>query len=414
MWKSTATGRDRRRTIAWVLVFAVVLLATALGAYAYGRAQSPAALGKEDRESLALYAEALDTVRDDYVDREAIDPRKQTYGAIEGMLDTLGDEGHTRFLTPEEREQNREDLSGTYVGVGVTLENEDEKVVVAAPIEDSPADRAGIEPGDVVVAVNGESVRGEDLSQVVEKVKGPEGTEVKLTVSRGEQEREFDLERTEIETPVASWVLIPGSDVAHVRLSSFSNDSAEKLREAFEESRAAGARRFVLDLRNNPGGSLDQAVEIAGYFLKPGSVVYIREDASGEREEIEAGGGVERTDAPMAVLVNGGTGSSSEILAGALRDNDRAVVIGKKTFGTGTVLKEFVLRDGSAILLGVAEWLTPDGDFIRGTGIAPDVEVSLEEGAEPLVPSDARDLSKEEILERDAQLRRAFEILQDQ
>ena len=395
-------------------MFAVVLLATALGAYAYGRAQSPAALGKEDRESLALYAEALDTVRDDYVDREAIDPRKQTYGAIEGMLDTLGDEGHTRFLTPEEREQNREDLSGTYVGVGVTLENEDEKVVVAAPIEDSPADRAGIEPGDVVVAVNGESVRGEDLSQVVEKVKGPEGTEVKLTVSRGEQERVFDLERTEIETPVASWVLIPGSDVAHVRLSSFSNDSAEKLREAFEESRAAGARRFVLDLRNNPGGSLDQAVEIAGYFLKPGSVVYIREDASGEREEIEVGGGVERTDAPMTVLVNGGTGSSSEILAGALRDNDRAVVIGKKTFGTGTVLKEFVLRDGSAILLGVAEWLTPDGDFIRGTGIAPDVEVSLEEGAEPLVPSDARDLSKEEILARDTQLRRAFEILQDQ
>ena len=413
MWKSTATGRDRRRAIAWVLVFAVVLLATALGAYAYGRSQSPAALGKEDRESLALYAEALDTVRDDYVDREAIDPRKQTYGAIEGMLDTLGDGGHTRFLTPEEREQNREDLSGTYVGIGVTLENEDEKVIVVAPIENSPADRAGIEAGDVVVAVNGESVRGEDLSHVVEKVKGPEGTEVKLTVMRGEEERVFDLERSEIEAPVASWVLIPGSDVAHVRLSSFSNDSAEKLREAFEESQSAGAQRFVLDLRDNPGGNLDQAVEIAGYFLKAGSVVYIRENASGEREEIEVGDGVERTDAPMAVLVNGGTGSSSEILAGALRDNDRAVVIGKKTFGTGTVLKEFVLRDGSAILLGVAEWLTPHGDFIRGTGIAPDIEVSLEEGAEPLVPSEARGLSREEILERDAQLRRAFENLQD-
>jgi carboxyl-terminal processing protease len=395
-------------------MFVAVLLATALGAYAYGRAQSPAALDVEDRESLALYAEALDTVRDDYVDKQAIDPEKQTYGAIEGMLDTLGDEGHTRFLTPEEREQNREDLSGSYVGVGVTLENEDEKVVVAAPIEGTPADRAGIESGDVVVAVNGESVRGEDLSQVVERVKGPEGTQVKLTVLRGEEERVFDLERTEIEAPVASWVLIPGSDVAHVRLSSFSNDSAEKLREAIEESRAAGARSFVLDLRDNPGGSLDQAVEIAGYFLKPGSVVYIRENASGEREEIEVEGGVERTDAPMAVLVNGGTGSSSEILAGALRDNDRAVVIGKKTFGTGTVLEEFVLRDGSAILLGVAEWLTPDGDFIRGTGIAPEIEVSLDEGAEPLVPSEARDLSREEILDRDAQLRRAFENLRDQ
>src|ERR671914_2918764 len=127
-----------------MLAFVVLLLATAYGAYAYGRSQSPEALGEKDRQSLALYAQALDTVRDDYVDREAIDPEKQTYGAIEGMLDTLGDEGHTRFLTPEEREQNREDLSGTYVGIGVTLENEDEKVVVVAPIEDSPADRAGI------------------------------------------------------------------------------------------------------------------------------------------------------------------------------------------------------------------------------------------------------------------------------
>ncbi len=329
------------------------------------------------------------------------------------MLDTLGDDGHTRFLTPEEREQNREGLSGTYVGIGVQLEDEDDEVVVTAPIENSPADRAGIESGDVVVAVNGESVRDDDLSEVVEKIKGPEGTEVELTILRGEEERVFDLKRAEIEAPVASWILIPGSDVAHVRLASFSNDSAEKLREAFEEARAAGARRFVLDLRNNPGGSLDQTIEIAEYFLEPGSVVYIRENASGEREEIEVQGGAGLTDAPMAVLVNEGTASSAEILAGALRDNERATVIGETTFGTGTVLSEFVLRDGSAILLGVAEWLTPDGDFIRETGIAPDVEVPLEEDAEPLTPSEARDLSKEEILEKDAQLGRAFETLQD-
>ncbi len=159
---------------------------------------------------------------------------------------------------------------------------------------------------------------------------------------------------------------------------------------------------------------MDQAVEMAGDFLEPGSVVYLREDASGGREEIEVEGGAEPTDAPMAVLVNEGTASSSEILAGALRDNDRATVIGETTFGTGTVLSEFVLGDGSAILLGVAEWLTPDGDFIRETGIAPDVEVALSEGTEPLTPGEARDLSKEEILERDAQLARAFENLRDQ
>jgi carboxyl-terminal processing protease len=208
--------------------------------------------------------------------------------------------------------------------------------------------------------------------------------------------------------------MIPSSDVAFVRLSSFSDDSAEKLALAFEEARTAGARRFVLDLRNNPGGRLDQAVRMSGNFLEPGSVVYVREDASGEREEVAVDGGAEPIDAPMAVLVDEGTASSSEILAGALRDNDRATVIGETTFGTGTVLSEFVLRDGSAILLGVAEWLTPDGDFIRETGIEPDVEVALGEDAEPLIPSEAKDLSREEILERDAQLARALETLQDQ
>jgi carboxyl-terminal processing protease len=414
VWKNTAKGRERRRAVVWVLAFAVLLLATAYGAYAYGRSQSPAALGEKDRQSLALFAEALATVRDDYVDREAIDSKKQTYGAIEGMLDTLGDEGHTRFLTPAERERNREGLSGTYVGIGVTLENEEEEVVVTSPVEGSPADEAGIQPGDVVVAVDGESVRGEDLSGVVAKVRGPEGTRVELTVLRDGKERVFDLERTEIESPVASWVLIPGSDVAHVRLSYFSDDSAEKLRQAFEEARAAGARRFILDLRNNPGGRLDQAVEMAGDFLQPGSVVYVRQDASGEREEIKVEGGPEPTDAPVVVLVNEGTASSSEILAGALRDNDRAPVIGETTFGTGTVLSEFALRDGSAILLGVAEWLTPDGDFIRETGIVPDEKVPLGENAEPLTPGEARDLSREEILGSDAQLRRAFEKLQGQ
>ncbi|MDQ3862854.1 MAG: S41 family peptidase, partial [Actinomycetota bacterium] len=360
-----------------------------------------------------LYAQALDIVRDDYVDQGAVDPEKQTYAAIEGMLDSLGDEGHTRFLTPEEREQNREGLSGTYVGIGVQLEDKEDEVLVAAPIEGSPAEEAGVESGDVVVAVNGESVRGEDISEVVQKVKGPEGSRVRLTVLRDGEERVFDLERAEIQVPVVSWTLVPGTDVADVRLASFSNDSAKEVREAFEEARVAGARRFILDLRSNPGGRLDQAVEIAGDFLQPGSVVYIRKDASGEREEIKVEGGAEPIDAPLVVLVNGGSASSSEILAGALRDNDRATVIGETTFGTGTVLSEFTLKDGSAILLGVAEWLTPNGDFIRETGIVPDVKVALDEGDEPLTPSEIRDLPEEEILKSDAQLARALNELEE-
>lgn len=414
MWRETQTKHDWRNALARALIFAVALVATALGAFYLGRSQSPASLGDQDRESLALYAEALDIVRDDYVDQEAIDPTKQTYGAIEGMLDTLGDEGHTRFLTPEEREQNQEGLSGTYVGIGVQLETRDDEVVVATPIEDSPAERAGIRSGDVLVAVNGESVRGVEISEIVERVKGPEGSTVRVTVLRGEEERQYNLKRAEIRSPVVSWAMIGETDVAHVSLSSFSDDSAKELREAFEEARSAGARRFVLDLRNNPGGRLDQAVEIAGFFLEPGSVAYVRKEASEGREEVEVEGEPGLTEAPLVVLVNEGSASSSEILAGALRDNDRATVVGETTFGTGTVLSEFVLRDGSSILLGVAEWLTPDGDFIRESGIAPDVEVELQEGTEPLAPDEVRDLSREEILERDAQLRRAYEDLQGQ
>jgi carboxyl-terminal processing protease len=413
MWKSTAKEHGRRRTVVWVLALVVLLVATALGSYLYGRSQSPATLGEEDRDSLALYAQALDIVRDDYVDQEAVDPEKQTYAAIEGMLDSLGDEGHTRFLTPEEREQNHEGLSGTYVGIGVQLEDKEDEVLVAAPIEGSPAEEAGIESGDVVVAVDGESVRGEDISEVVQKVKGPEGSQVRLTVLRDGEERVFDLERAVIEVPVVSWAQIPDTDVALVRLASFTNDSAKEVRGAFQEAQAAGARRFILDLRDNPGGRLDQAVEIAGDFLRTGSVVYIRQEASGEREKIEVEDGAERIEAPLAVLVNEGSASSSEILAGALRDNDRAKVIGETTFGTGTVLSEYTLKDGSAILLGVAEWLTPDGDFIRETGIVPDVKVTLDEDAEPLAPSEVRDLSKEEIRKRDPQLGRALDELQE-
>jgi carboxyl-terminal processing protease len=397
-----------------VLVFMLVLVATAFGAYMFGRSQSPASLEVEDRKSLALYAEALDTVRDDYVDQGAIDSKKQTYGAIEGMLETLGDEGHTRFLTPEERKQNNQDLSGSYEGIGIEIVNKGDKIVVVTPIEGSPADRAGFESGDVLVAVNGKSVQDDELSEVIRKIKGPEGTRVEVTVRRGQKERKFDLQRAEIKVPIVSWAMIPDTDVAYVFLSSFSDTSAEELRKAFEEARAAGARRYILDLRDNPGGRLDQAVEMAGYFLKPDSVVYIRKEASGEREEIKVQGDPESTDAPLAVLVNEGSASSAEILAGALRDNGRATVIGETTFGTGTVLSEFVLRDGSSILLGVAEWLTPDGDFIRDTGITPDVKVPLEEGTDPLTPDDVSDLSRDEVLEKDAQLREAYEKVEGQ
>ncbi|MDQ4003433.1 MAG: PDZ domain-containing protein, partial [Actinomycetota bacterium] len=171
MWKDTATKIDRRRALVARVVLLLAVLMLVLAAYLYGRSQSPAGLSAEDEESVALYAEALREVREEYVDKEAVDPEEQTYGAIEGMLESLDDEGHTRFLTPEEIEKNREGLSSTYVGIGVQLEDKDNEVVVSSPIDGSPAKEAGVEPGDVLVAVDGESVQGEDVKGISERVR---------------------------------------------------------------------------------------------------------------------------------------------------------------------------------------------------------------------------------------------------
>lgn len=413
MWKNTVTKEEQRRLLARRLALVLVALVLMLAAYFYGRSESPAGVSAENRESVALYVEALETVREDYVGREAIDAEEQTYGAIEGMLETLGDEGHTRFLSPEEIEQSRQGLSSTYVGVGIKLDNKDGEVVVTSPIDGSPAEEAGIESGDVLVAVDGDSVQGEDVKQIADEVRGPEGSEVELTMLRDEEERDFNVERAELEVSASSWNLIPGTDVAHLRLTSFSENSAEKLAEATAEARAAGAERFVLDLRDNAGGLVKQAREVAAQFLPGGSVIYIQRDAEGNEEEIPVPEDNVPLDAPLVVLVNGGSASSAEIVAGALRDNERAEVVGETTFGTGTVLKEYTLSDGSAIQLGTKEWLAPAGDFIRGSGIDPDIEASLKEGQEPHTPEEARDLSKEEVFEEDAQLERAFEVLQE-
>lgn len=384
----------------------------------YGRSQSPAVLTDEDRENVALYAEALDLVREDYVDQEAVDPREQTYGAIRGMIDSLGDGGHTRFLAPNEVEENRESLSGSYVGVGIRLsEEEDGRIVVTSPIDGSPAEEAGVETGDVIVAVDGERVEEEDTSEIAERVRGPEGSTVLLTVRREKEdrqrEREFELERRAVEVEAATWVTIPETDAALVRLSSFSANAVEELRGAIDEARGAGAKRFVLDLRDNPGGQVDQALGVSELFLEAGDVIYLRQEATGEPEEERAGEDADPIGEPVVVLVNGGTASSAEIVAGALRDNGRAEIVGETTFGTGTVLAERTLRDGSAILLGVAEWLTPNGDFIRESGIKPDIESRPAEGDEIVIPEEAEGLSREEMFSRDAQLKRAFEALRE-
>ena len=414
MWRENVTKVNRRVVIVRVMALVLVMLVLMLAAYLYGLSRSPAGISEEDRESVTLFVEALRAVQEDYVDQEAVDPEEQTYGAIEGMIDSLGDEGHTRFLSPEEVEKSREAVSSTYVGIGVRLEEKDDEIVVKTSMDGSLAEKTGIRSGDVLVAVDGESVTGEEFEEIGQRIRGIEGTYVDLTVLRDEEEREFIVERAELEMPVSSWSLIPGTDVAHLRLSSFSENSAEKLEGTIAEAQSAGAERFVLDLRDNPGGLVEQAEEVATLFLPAKSDVYIRKDAEGSGEETSVPEDNEPLDVPLVVLVNEGSSSSAEIVAGALRDNDRAEVVGETTFGTGTVLSEYPLSDGSAILLGVAEWLTPNGDSIRGTGIEPDIKVELEEGQEPNTPNETEGFTREEIFEEDAQLERAFEILRQE
>ena len=229
MWRENVTKVNRRVVILRVMALVLVMLVLMLAAYLYGLSRSPAGISEEDRESVTLFVEALRAVQEDYVDQEAVDPEEQTYGAIEGMIDSLGDEGHTRFLSPEEVEKSREAVSSTYVGIGVRLEEKDDEIVVKTSMDDSPAEKTGIRSGDVLVAVDGESVTGEEFEEIGQRIRGIEGTYVDLTVLRDEEEREFIVERAELEMPVSSWSLIPGTDVAHLRLSSFSENSAEKL-----------------------------------------------------------------------------------------------------------------------------------------------------------------------------------------
>jgi carboxyl-terminal processing protease len=413
-WLETVKKAGSRRFLRWGgIVVAIVLLTSA--SYYAGLSRGPAGLSEQSQEGVKLYAEALNLVQDEYVDQGQLDPDEQARAAIQGMLDSVGDKGHTRLLTPEESERNEQSISGRYVGVGIQIEGRDGAAVVTAPIDGSPASEAGIEPGDVIVGVEGENVEDRDLSDISRMIRGEEGSQVSITFRRDGEDRRLTLERSEIDVAAASWNMVPGTSAAHVRLSSFSAESAGELEETLSEVRDAGAERLVLDLRNNPGGRLDQAVESAKLFLDPESVVYIRQDAEGDREKVRTSGTPDggTFEAPMTVLVNGGTASSAEILAGALRDNERARLVGTTTFGTGTVLQPYELDDGSELLLGIAEWLTPDGDFIRENGIEPGVEAELDGDQEPLYPNGEDGLSREEILSRDSQLQRALELVRE-
>ncbi len=361
-----------------------------------------------------VFWQVWNIVQANFVDREVLEPTRLTYGAINGLINALGDEGHTRFLTPEEANRQRTDISGSFFGIGASVGVKDGLPIIVAPFDGSPADQAGVKAGDIIIEVNKEDVTSLPLNEVVDRIRGEKGTEVLLTIFRPDlnESLEISVIRDEINVPAATWAMIPGTDVALIRLNQFSANLNDELVKAIESAEAAGATSLVLDVRNNPGGLLAQAVEVTSQFLKDGNVL-LQEDADGNRENFEVVPNGIATDIPIVVLINRGSASSSEIFAGAIQDHERGLVVGETTFGTGTVLRPFELQGGATLLLGTSQWLTPDGRLIRKQGIEPDVTVEVPVGADLLSPLELKELTVTELLEsEDAQFLKALDLLE--
>ncbi|MDF2736114.1 MAG: carboxyl-terminal protease, partial [Chloroflexota bacterium] len=388
-------------------------LVTPLGA-ATGTTSNPASGPAASAPTeFGLIKEAWDTIHQQYVARDELDDKELIYGAIEGMTEAVGDTGHTDFMTAEEREERNDALSGSYVGIGVRINETDEGLPqVTSVFPGSPAEAAGLKPDDVIVAVDGRTTVEHSIDEVAGWVRGEAGTTVEVTIRRTDgSEKTVSIVRADVPIEPVTWALVPGSRTALIRLEQFSAGAADDMVKALKDARAAGADRIVLDLRGNPGGYVNEAVGVASQFLSSG-LVYIERNADGDREEHSVSPDGVATDLPIVVVVDGTTASSSEIVSGALQDAGRAQVVGETTFGTGTVLGEYTLSDGSALRIGTVEWLTPEGRRIWHEGIAPDVPIALPDGVVPLTPDDVRDLTPAEIDgTQDAQLSKALDAV---
>jgi carboxyl-terminal processing protease len=409
--------RRRLRKAAIVLGVGLVLVAvftTGAGLERIGAlpgrevpAETPAAA------DFGLIREAWDLLHTEYVGARDLDNKELAYAAINALAEATGDTGHTRFLTPAEREQARQDLSGSFVGIGVQVDTADNGVRIVDVFADSPAQKAGLQRGDVILEVDGTATAGTPLDKVVERVRGPEGSEVRLSIERSGESKPLDVvvTRAKVERPAVSWTMVPGSTIAHIRLEQFQSGSGDEVKAALKAAEAAGATGAVIDLRGNPGGYVDEARAVVSQFVGTG-VVYQTRDARGNVNPNDVVEGGVALDLPIVVLVDAGTASSSEITAGALQDAGRAKVVGVKTFGTGTVLGEFALADGSALRIGTVEWLTPKGRRIWHEGITPDVVVELPADVFPMTPDQvAEDTPVELAATKDAQLLKALELL---
>ena len=406
-------GRPALLATAFIVTFGIGVGIGRVDAPAADGASSPAASFKPGDE-LALIEQAWDTLHQKYVAADELNDRDLAYGAIDGMTQAVGDTGHTEFMTPEERKARNDALQGSYVGIGAEVDTAPEGLpMIVGVFRGSPAEKAGLHAGDVVLTVDGRTTVGQTLDTTVGWVRGERGTTVVLTVRNGADGpvRTVKVVRDDVHIEPVSWAMIPGTKTAMVRLEQFSSGASKDLHAALEAINEAGAERLVFDLRGNPGGYVNEAVAIASEFLASGTV-YQERNAQGETKSSQVKPGGIATKIPMIVLVDEGTASAAEIVSGAIQDAGRAQLVGAKTFGTGTVLGEFELADGSALRIGTVEWLTPKGRVIWHAGIEPDVAIARPAETDPVVPDDLQSMSAVQAKTiADPQLAKALQLV---
>ncbi len=353
--------------------------------------------GKPNGIDFGLFWNVWNSLQERYVDKEKLNTQEMVYGAISGLVEAVGDP-YTVFLPPKESEVFNQQIEGAFGGIGIEIGVREKILTVIAPIKDSPADKAGILAGDKIVKINSLSTEGMSMDEAVSKIRGAKGTTVTLTVfSNGDDKnKDFTITRDTIKIPSLEWKLMDG-DIAYIELNVFNKNADSDFKKAAKEISSSKATRIILDVRNNPGGFLDSAVYIAGFFLDRGQVVTIQKDAHGNQLVYKADGNSQLKKYPLIILANKGSASASEILAGALKDNRGILIVGEKTFGKGSVQELVGFSGGSELKVTIAKWLTPKGVSIQEHGIDADVQIELKE--------------EEAVAGKDSQLDKAVELI---
>lgn len=329
-----------------------------------------------------LFWDVWGLVSKEYVDKKAVDPQKMYYGAIQGMVAALGDP-YTVFLPPEAQKSTKEELGGSFEGVGIQLGfNKDKRLVVIAPLKGTPADKAGVQAGDIILKIDGKDTTNVTLPEAVNLIRGEKGSKVSLELfyEGDEKPRTVELVRDTIVVKSVEYSLkttTGGKSIGYIKLSRFGERTDEEWNEAVRSALADSAQGIVLDMRNNPGGYLDGAVSIGSEFIENGDIV-LQENSQGQRRHYKVSRAGRLINLPIIVLINKGSASASEIVAGAIQDHDKGQVVGEQSFGKGTIQESQDLPGGTGIHITTAKWLTPNGHWVHDIGLTPDIKIELD------------------------------------